>query len=271
MLDELQKGSLHNAAEIFSGLKNHAAIGSVMSGLTDSKVFVDNRDAPGCALTWTKSRIYLSGELGGEEVQRAAETIGEKIKRESIGRGAKHFIIYPDTKTPLKGMFRLLDGVKAHSGTRNYYELDARAREWGAASLDGFRLEAIDRRFLKSPYCNLDKVREEMCSERASVEEFLEKSLGICGVTEDEVASWCMSEYNHGDRYEIGIATVEKHRRKGLATATGDALMKLCLGRGFSRVGWHCWQRNTPSNRTASKLGFRLVESYPVYVLEVEG
>ena len=270
MMDELQRDSRRYVAEIFTPLKNHAAIGSILSGLTDSQVFVDDRDHPRCALTWTKSRIYLSGELGGEEVHRAAEIIGDKIKRDGLRRGARHFILYFDAGMHLPSLFQQLDGVKALPDTRNYYELDARTREWGEASLDRFKLEVIDRSFLNSGYKNLEKVREEMCSERDSVEEFLEKSMGVCGVNGDEVASWCMSEYNHDDRYEIGIATAEKHRRQGLATATADALMKLCLGRGFSHVGWHCWRRNEPSNRTAERLGFTLVESYPVYFLEAE-
>jgi len=270
MLDELQKDRRHEASDALSPLKNHAAVGSILNGLTDSRVFVDNRDHPKCSLTWTKSRIYLSGKLSGEAAQRAAETIRNKIEHDSKRRGARRFILYYDAKIPLTGLLQLLDGVKARPDAKNYYELDVGTREWSEVGIDGYRLEVIDRRFLDSSYENLDKVREEMCSERGSVEEFLEKSVGVCGVAGDEVASWCMSEYNHGDRYEIGIATAEKHRRQGLATATADALMRLCLGRGFSRVGWHCWNRNTPSNRTAQGLGFTLVESYPVFFLEAE-
>jgi RimJ/RimL family protein N-acetyltransferase len=108
-----------------------------------------------------------------------------------------------------------------------------------------------------------------MCSERRSVADFLEKKVGVCGVIGEEIVSWCMSEYNQDERYEVCIATVEKHRRKRLATTTADALMRRCMEHGFSQVGWHCWQRNEPSNSTALKLGFKFVESYPVYVLEV--
>jgi len=270
VLDELCRKNHRKAAEIFNPLKNHAAVGSILTGLTDSRVFVDDRNHPRCALTWTKSRIYLSGEIG-EDVQRAAATIREKIKYDGTRRGAKHFILYHDAGTPLTDLLQHLDHVKAHPDTRNYYQLDVTNRELSEASVDGYRLEAIDRRFMNSGYRNLDKVREEMCSERSSVEEFLEKSVGVCSVKGDEVAAWCMSEYNHGHRYEIGTATLEKHRLKGLATATGDALMKRCRCRGCSHAGWHCWKRNASSNRTARRLGLSLVESYPVCILEAEG
>ncbi len=271
MLDELPMKSYHRAAEVFRPLTHHAAIGSILNGLTDSKVFADNPDEPRCVLTWTKSRIFLSGELGDEDEQRrAAEIIGNKVKLDSINRGAKHFIVYVDPEIRLLDFFELLESVNVHLNTRNYYELDARTREWGEPLRDGLRLEVIDRQFLDGSYGNLDQVKEEMRSERSSVEDFLEKSVGVCGLIGDEIVAWCMSEYNHGSRYAIGIATVEKHRQRGLATATADALMRRCLDHGFSRVGWHCWQRNEPSNRTAHKLGLKFVESYPVYVLEVE-
>ena len=269
MLDELSRKSRRQANEVFTPLDHHAAVGSILSGLTDSSVYVDNKDEPKCALTWTKSRIFLSGELNDEDNRRAAEIIREKIRIDSLNRGARYFVLYFDTEMSQQDLLELLDGVKAHPDTRNYYELDTRTREWGEAERDWFRLEIIDRRFLNGPYKNLDRVEEEMCSERSSVDDFLEKSAGVCGVIGDEVVSWCMSEYNHGKRYEIGIATVEKHRQKGLATSTAEVLMRTCMEHGFSQVGWHCWKRNEPSNRTALRLGFRFVESYPVYVLEV--
>ena len=269
MLDELPRKSYHRAAEVFKPLTHHAAIGSILNGLTDSKVYTDNPDEPRCALTWTRSRIFLSGELSEEDQRRAAETIGNKIKLDRINRGAKFFIVYVDPEIRQPDFFELLDDVKVNPSTRNYYELDARTREWGEPLRGELRLEVIDRQFLGGSYKNLDQVKVEICSERSSVDEFLEKSVGVCGVIGDEIVSWCMSEYNHGSRYEIGIATVEKHRRMGLATATADALMRRCLDHGFSQVGWHSWQRNEPSNRTALKLGFKFVESYLVYVLEV--
>ena len=270
MLYELHRESYHDAARILNPLTHHAAIGSILSGLTYSPIYVDSRDEPSFALTWTKSRIFLSGKLGDEDKRRAAETIYTKMKLDNLRRGAKYFVMYVDPGMPKPSFLELLDNVKIQSNTRNYYELDARTREWGEAPINGLRLEFIDRHFLSKPYKNLDQVEDEMCSERSSVEEFLEKSVGVCGVIGDDVVSWCMSEYNHGDRYEIGIATVEEHRRRGIATITADTLMKRCLEHGFSRVGWHCWKRNEPSNRTALKLGFRFVESYPVYILEVE-
>jgi len=77
-----------------------------------------------------------------------------------------------------------------------------------------------------------------------------------------------MSEYNVGDRCEIGIATVEKHQRKGIAALVTGSFLAEAHRRGYTRVGWDCWTRNEASGATARKAGFTLVEEYPATVIE---
>ena len=132
----------------------------------------------------------------------------------------------------------------------------------------GFSMQLITPEFLSSDIAGLDAVREEMCSERASIEDFLARSFGLCPVHSNEVAGWCMSEYNVGDRCEIGIATAEKHQRKGIATLATWSFLAEAHRRGYTRVGWDCWTRNEASGATARKAGFTLVEEYPATVVE---
>ncbi|HEX2993213.1 MAG TPA: GNAT family N-acetyltransferase, partial [Anaerolineales bacterium] len=134
---------------------------------------------------------------------------------------------------------------------------------------EGFSTQLITAEFLSSDVTGLDAVREEMCSERVSVEDFLSRSFGICPVHANEIVGWCMSEYNVGDRCEIGIATAEKHQRRGIATLTTRSFLAEAHRRGYRRVGWDCWTRNVPSVATARKAGFTLVEEYPAVVVEL--
>ena len=130
-------------------------------------------------------------------------------------------------------------------------------------------MQRITSEFLSSDVTGLDAVREEMCSERTSVKDFLAHSFGLCPVHSNEVAGWCMSEYNVGDRCEIGIATAEKHQRQGIATLTTWFFLAEAYRRGYRHVGWDCWARNVPSVATARKAGFTLVEEYPAVVVEL--
>jgi RimJ/RimL family protein N-acetyltransferase len=130
-------------------------------------------------------------------------------------------------------------------------------------------MQLITPKFMASEVVGLDAVREEMCSERASVEDFMARSFGICPVYGNEVAGWCMSEYNVGDRCEIGIATTRTHQRKGIASLATQVFLNEAHRRGYQRVGWDCWTNNTPSAATARKAGFTLVEDYPAIVIEL--
>jgi RimJ/RimL family protein N-acetyltransferase len=113
----------------------------------------------------------------------------------------------------------------------------------------------------------LDALREEMCSERASVDDFLVHSFGICPIHESgALAGWCLSEYNTGDRCEVGIASLPPYQRLGLATAVGSAFVELAASRGIARIGWHCYAGNAASAATALSIGFEKIEDYPALV-----
>ncbi|MFO7539301.1 MAG: GNAT family N-acetyltransferase, partial [Chloroflexota bacterium] len=114
---------------------------------------------------------------------------------------------------------------------------------------------------------NMAYLTEEMVSERPSIGDFLAQSFGVCLLHENEIVGWCLSEYNSGPRCEIGIATAEPFRRRGLATLMARAFIDRALAQGVYDIGWICWAGNRPSVATAEKLGFDLVDERDVYVV----
>ena len=108
----------------------------------------------------------------------------------------------------------------------------------------------------------IEALLEEMQSERASADDFLDRSFGIIAVHGDKLAGWCLSEYNIGDRCEVGIATMRPFQRRGIATALATAFVGQARGHGIVRIGWHAWARNAGSLATAARAGFRHVSSY---------
>jgi RimJ/RimL family protein N-acetyltransferase len=91
-------------------------------------------------------------------------------------------------------------------------------------------------------------------------------SRSVCLLHEQEIVGWCLSEYNAGPRCEIGIATAEPFRRRGLATLMARAFIDHALTQGVYDIGWICWAGNRPSVATAEKLGFELVDERDVFV-----
>jgi RimJ/RimL family protein N-acetyltransferase len=126
----------------------------------------------------------------------------------------------------------------------------------------GYDLVAVDAALLARELENTDDLRQEMCSERPSVEDFLARSFGIAAVRDGALVGWCLSEYNCTEGCEVGIEVVAGHRRQGLASAMVSALAAEAARRGLGRVGWLCDGANAASSATAQRMGLRKVREY---------
>jgi GNAT superfamily N-acetyltransferase len=161
----------------------------------------------------------------------------------------------------------LLAPVKSVPILRQYYERNLGGELPEVILPDGIILREVDADLLeKSSIEGLEALREEMLSERVSVEEFLAKSFGVVALAGRILAGWCLSEYNCAQRCEVGIGTQEPFRRRGLAHAMGLAFLRQASHNGITRVGWDCFAENTPSIATALRLGFEKVEEFPATV-----
>lgn len=153
---------------------------------------------------------------------------------------------------------------------REYYQLERLNHDGRALLPEAMHVRTVDATLLaEAGLQRLEDLREEMCSERATVDEFLAHSTGACVIRRDgevggELVAWCLSEYDHDARCEFGIEMVAGYRRRGLATVAATALAERLRQRGITRIGWHCWRSNVASGATARKVGFRRTAEYPV-------
>ena len=271
MLAEIGPDGHDLVQPLFNPIRWNLTIDSILAGLSPAPVFVDDPHKPRLALTWTQSRVFLAGK-SAEEASLAAfrSTIYDRFYPEAAASGLGAFTLH---YTPGWDMVieRILAEKHLMRDTRHHYELDARGMDLQPHLPTGYELRAVDERLLaQTDLGHLDGVIEEMKSERPSVEEFLAKSFGFCAIHDETIVAWCMSEYNWGDRCEIGIYTDEAHRQRGVATALATAVIGLALDQGIMRIGWHCWENNEASIATALKLDFALSARYPVYFAYID-
>ncbi|MCA9978431.1 MAG: GNAT family N-acetyltransferase, partial [Anaerolineales bacterium] len=189
----------------------------------------------------------------------------ETIPAQSRAEGRESFIVCaaPEHEPLFSALF---SGKQLIRRQRQYFELDARQFSSEPILPDGYHLLPVDADLLAQTHLqNMDWLKEEMVSERPSLDDFLAKSFGVCAIHADKIVGWCLSEYNCGPRCEIGIATDEAHQRKGLATAMATAVIQHALSQGIHQIGWLCWADNTPSSATARKLGFQLIAEMPAF------
>ena len=249
---------------VFKLIEHNLSSVSIMRGLTASKVYADSLE-PSWVVTYSNSRILVSGEVEHLEVVEAVKRIVDL----GIKGGRRGFVIYYPSGTMDTGIGEKIQCVKSYPNPRNYYVLQPEKTGYPVNLPQGYRMEQITKSLLEKDYQNTDLVENEMRSERASVADFLEKSFGFCIIYGDVISSWCMSEYNADNRFEIGIETHPDHRRKGLALQTARACINHGVEKGYDSVGWHCWVKNEESNMLALRLGFKHVLRYPAEYLEV--
>lgn len=250
--------------------RSHALVAALFEGCATARLFVDDTAAPRVGVVVCNSRVLCAGDTSQVDflAEMARSFSAELIPAHRAGGNDAYLVCVSgdgwDTVLP-----RLFSNHQLYHGPRQYYEMTDFTPKPDLIWPDGFSMQLITPEFLSSDAAGLDAVRGEMCSERASVEDFLAHSFGVCPVHSNEIAGWCMSEYNVGERCEIGIATAEKHQRRGIATLTTWSFLAEAYRRGYRRVGWDCWTRNVASVATARKAGFALVEEYPAVVVEL--
>jgi len=248
--------------------RSHALVAALFEECAMARLFVDDPAVPRAGMILCNSRVLCAGDATQSEfLNEMEQTLSNELIPAHLARGNNAYLVYVSGElwnTALQDIFPTRD---LHHGTRQYYEITDLAPQSDLRVPDGFSVQLITHEFLSGDTAGLDAVREEMCSERASVEDFLARSFGLCPVHSNEVAGWCMSEYNVGDRCEIGIATAPNHQRQGIATLATRCFLEEAHRRGYARVGWDCWTRNIASAATARKAGFTLMEEYPAVVV----
>ena len=161
----------------------------------------------------------------------------------------------------------LMDKEIIHAD-REYYACKELKYKWQDFMLEGFQIQMVDANLLENANLkHLETLIEEMTSERPSVDDFLAKSFGVCAIHENELAGWCLSEYNADDRCEIGIETTSDYRQRGIATALTLAFLEHAFSHDIKEVGWHCFKKNESSAKTARKAGFDKVCDYKSFIV----
>lgn len=250
--------------------QSHSLVAAFFEGCASARLFVDDPAAPKSGVIVCNSRVLCAGDATQTGfLDQMEQAFSHELIPAHIARGNDAYLVCASGDGWDQAMQHIFPTRTLYHGYRQYYEITDFAPKTDLQLPDGFSMELITPEFLSSGLEGMGAVSEEMCSERTSVEDFLSRSFGICPVYGNEVAGWCMSEYNVGERCEIGIATAPNHQRKGLATLATWTFLAEAYRRGYRRVGWDCWTRNEASAATARKAGFTLIEEYPATVVEL--
>jgi GNAT superfamily N-acetyltransferase len=259
-------------AQLFQPLDYNLSIGSVIAGLTPAQIYADNPDKPTLGLLAYNHNLVLGGSPQDSTFTHSLNhLITDTIIPHKLTAGIGVIYLQASSSAWQPFIDDILAGLYPVVRQRTYLECSHLVQDWRQLLSDGFSLRPVDHELLSQSHLdNLDYLKDELCSERPTIDDFLEKSFGFCLLKSEQLTSWCLSEYNTGDRCEVGVATVDAFQRQGLATVTTLALIEHAFSLAYRRIGWHCWTNNKPSVALALRTGFKEIHHYSVYLCVLE-
>jgi len=265
----LHPDSYESIHPLLSGMDIHLVGRSILAKQTPAQIFVDNNEHPKALFAQVGHRYVLAGDPEIDSFNRGIQKqFADVIFPREIAAGHEGFALYYDSPMWEKRVDALLSGKKTIHADREYYACKKLKHKWQDFLPEGFQLQMVDATLLTKPNLkHLDTLKEEMTSERPTVEDFLAKSFGVCAIYNNELAGWCLSEYNTDGRCEIGIETTSDYRHRGIATALTLAFLEYAFSHGITEVGRHCFKRNEASAKTALKAGFNKVCDYKSFIV----
>lgn len=266
---ELRPDNYERIRPLLLGMDFHLVGRSILALKTPSRIFVDDPQEPHVLFAEAGHRYILAGDVSHEEFNHSVQRrFTDVILPDAQAEGLDGFALYYDSLAWEEKIDFLIQGKEVIHADREYYACKKLKHAPQDHFPDGFQLKLVDADLLAVPHLkHLDTLKEEMTSERPSVEDFLAKSFGVCAIQENELAGWCLSEYNTEGRCEIGIETISEYRQRGIATGLTLAFLEHAFANGITEVGWHCFQRNLPSARTALKAGFEKICDYKSFIV----
>ncbi len=125
---------------------------------------------------------------------------------------------------------------------------------------DGYELKEIDENIYDM--CLPDPVTRDFVSSFGSKEKYLEMGRGMVVLKSGRIVAGASSYTRYKEGIEIEVDTIEKERRKGLATIVSAALILRCLDEGL----YPSWDaQNMNSVHLAEKLGYEFDHEYTAY------
>jgi len=262
MFHQLSPQDFPKVKPLFADLNFNLIITAVIEQTSPGKIYVDNLDNPTASFLDSAEGCYLAGSA-----HNAAFNAGLKDLLFSTFLAEDEYIVLecdsPEWASTLDAIFQ----GRVMQYPRYYYTFDQMKLDWQNAVPDDFSLEQVTVTFLERAHLkHMDDVLNGIHSNWNSQTAFLNNGFGFCLVNDSTVVSWCLADCASGERCEIGIHTDPHYQKRGFGALTVSATVDHALKRGFTEIGWHCWEHNLASCKVAEKVGFQFQHPYTAYL-----
>lgn len=236
--------------------KHHLSVFSVIQGIMQGEIFVNNLENPTATLIQTSECNILAGNTDDEAFNSSIS--------DELGFWDP---VFPDSEEWIRMIPLVHQNHFVRPYTRCYYSLTPENFiDTNKVLPQGFTVEQVDPNFLR---LNNFKYADEiigLMEDWGTEDSFVKNGGGAYVRNQDEIISRSMWDCTYDGKVEIGIETKRnEYRKMGLGTIAASSTIKACFERGYNTVGWHCVETNKGSRAIASKLGFKLKDTYTAF------
>lgn len=258
------------AAPLLKAISHHTVLRTILAGTTPGHVYVNNPARPTIAFAQFKHRAFISGNPGDVDKDILREFFNRDVITICRQSDVPLFRLTADDPAWMQILAEVLQNEQPILAGYQCFSFNLKDSFQNETIPTGFTIQHVTKTLINEDFQGREDLIEEMCSERESVNAFLEKSFGIAAFNGEVLAGWCLSEYNHNNRCEVGIATMPRFQHQGLAKAMTCAFLNLAKRNEITTVLWHCFKTNEASRRTALSVGFHLIEDEQVLMIYLD-
>ncbi len=266
-MQQMSPSQYPNVRPLFARLQYTLAIDSIIAGNTRGEIYVDQASQPQSAVIWNKQdTLLVAGSASSPTVRYdlgdlLCTQIFPAARRRAIPELA---LLY----TPMvweTHLTELLIDMNFKKAYRRFYSAHKLKSNWRTRLLPRYTLVPIDQELLENDEINgIDSVRGWILSFWETLERFNTTGFGYCTISQQQIASWCLTIYASGRQYELGAATADEYCNKGLGTVVAAACVAHCDTHDYT-PHWHCWERDRAAIAVAQKVGFDRPLGYSVF------
>lgn len=245
----------------------------VVAGNNAGRVWTDNLDNPVSALVWSEGleAFQFMGCASNDEFNNNIKALIEgTILPFLAAKNMDYFEFSFDEEAWVSIIFKALLDKEIKADWQRVYKSKVDSQIDGVIELpNSYSLYRINSSFISSiengkVVRNQDFLIDYIILFWGSVDNFLSSGHGYAAVSEGEIVSFSITSALYDKTFSIGVETLEKHRRKGLAGKLTNILLKTLYEKGYN-IWWDCMDSNIASQKTAECSGLVLDHKYKVY------
>lgn len=266
MIYELKNNQFYRISHLLNGELINLEIKAVVEEYNPGWVFVDNIDSPKTSMIWSRGieGFYFVGDASNESFNNSIYSyIREEIAPRAKKLGLGHFEFSGTSQEWDKNFGKIFKEEKLNKSKQIVYK-NKNIDNYSLSLKDDYILKEVDKELFHNKNFNLDFVKSAIYEWWDSIDDFFKCGIGFCILHKDVAVCSCVTSFMTDFSMESHIKTMEKYRKKGLATRTVGEFIKYCKEKQYIPY-WDCMEKNYGSRALAEKFGYKKEFDYILY------